>query len=93
MNPKINDANITNPNIKTNNGVIHVIDRVLMPNMELTCSVCGMGFMTMEALNTHTKMGHDAEKMSAPTPAETIKSCGANVWHFISRDAAEWFRT
>jgi len=73
VNPKINDANIINPNIKTNNGLIHVIDKVLMPNMALTCPVCGMGFMTVEALKTHTKMGHDTEKMSAPTPAETIK--------------------
>lgn len=72
VNPKINDANITNPNLKTNNGLIHVIDRVLMPNMELTCPVCGMGFMTMEALNTHTKMGHDAEKVSGPMLAEKM---------------------
>ncbi len=68
VNPKINDANITNYNLVADNGVIHVIDKVLMPNMELTCPVCGMGFMSMEALNTHTKMGHDTEKESEPTP-------------------------
>lgn len=62
--PKINDANITNYNLESDNGIIHVLDRVLMPNMELTCSICGMGFMTMEALNAHTKMGHSAEKVS-----------------------------
>jgi hypothetical protein len=56
--PKINDANITNYNLEANNGMIHVLDRVLMPNMELTCPVCGLGFMTKEALNAHTKMGH-----------------------------------
>jgi hypothetical protein len=73
LNPKINDANITNPNLITDNGIIHVIDRVLMPNMELTCPVCGMGFMTIEALNTHTKMGHIAEKESGPMPSsETL---------------------
>jgi uncharacterized C2H2 Zn-finger protein len=72
INPKINDANITNPNLKAENGIIHVIDKVLMPNMELTCPVCGMGFMTMEALNTHTKMGHVAEKVSEPMPPETL---------------------
>jgi uncharacterized C2H2 Zn-finger protein len=66
VNPKINDANITNPNLKTDNGIIHVLDRVLMPNMELTCPICGMGFMTMEALNTHTKMGHIVEKEAKP---------------------------
>jgi uncharacterized C2H2 Zn-finger protein len=71
VNPKINDANITNPNLKTDNGIIHVLDRVLMPNMELTCPVCGMGFMTMEALNTHTKMGHIVEKEAKP-PVQTM---------------------
>jgi hypothetical protein len=58
MNPKINDANITNYNLEADNGMIHVLDRVLMPNMELTCPVCGLGFMTMDALNAHSKMGH-----------------------------------
>jgi uncharacterized C2H2 Zn-finger protein len=68
VNPKINDANITNADIIADNGMIHVLDRVLMPNMELTCPLCGMGFMTMEALNTHTKMGHVPEKVSEPMP-------------------------
>jgi uncharacterized C2H2 Zn-finger protein len=62
VNPKINDANITNTNIKADNGLIHVLDRVLMPNMKLTCPICGMGFMNMEALETHIKMGHKEEK-------------------------------
>lgn len=64
MNPKINDVKMTNYNIMADNGVIHILDRVLMPNMELTCPICGMGFMTMEAMNAHTKMGHVAEKIS-----------------------------
>jgi uncharacterized protein YegP (UPF0339 family) len=59
MNPIINDdAHIISTDVVTDNGMIHVVDRVLMPNMELTCPVCGMGFMTKEALNAHTKMGH-----------------------------------
>ena len=62
MNPKINDANVTNYDIIVDNGVIHVLDRVLVPNMELTCPVCGLGFMSMEGLNAHTKMGHVTEK-------------------------------
>jgi hypothetical protein len=73
VNPKINDANITNYNLVTDNGIIHVLDRVLMPNMELTCPVCGMGFMTMEALNAHTKMGHIVATVSEPMlSAETM---------------------
>ena len=69
MNPIINDdAHITSTDIVTDNGIIHVLDRVLMPNMELTCPVCGMGFMTMEAMSAHTKMGHVAEKVPEPMP-------------------------
>jgi uncharacterized C2H2 Zn-finger protein len=72
VNPKINDANITNYNVEADNGIIHVIDKLLMPNMELTCPECRMGFMTMEDLTAHTKMGHPAEKASEPMPpAET----------------------
>ncbi len=71
--PKINDANITNTDIIADNGVIHVLDRVLMPDMALTCMVCGMGFMTMEALNNHTKVIHMAKKMSEPnSPVEIV---------------------
>ena len=72
MNPKINDANITSKDIVADNGIIHVLNRVLMPNMELTCPVDGMGFMTMEALNAHTKMGHVVEEMPTPPPPAEV---------------------
>lgn len=73
MNPKINDANITSTDIVTDNGMIHVLNRVLMPNMELTCPVCRMGFMNIEAMNAHTKTGHVVEKAPEPMPpAEVI---------------------
>ncbi|MGA3112205.1 MAG: fasciclin domain-containing protein [Candidatus Bathyarchaeia archaeon] len=65
FNPIINDeAHVISTDIVTDNGIIHVLNRVLMPNMELTCPVCGMGFMTMEAMSAHTKMGHIAEKVA-----------------------------
>jgi hypothetical protein len=64
VNPKINDANVTIRDQIVDNGVIHVVDKVLMPNMELTCSICGAGFMSIEVLNIHTKTAHQAEKMS-----------------------------
>ena len=67
MNPKINDAYITSKDIVADNGMIHVVTRVLMPNMELTCPVCGMGFMNMEALNLHTGTGHIPEKVPEST--------------------------
>jgi uncharacterized surface protein with fasciclin (FAS1) repeats/uncharacterized protein YegP (UPF0339 family) len=68
MNPKINDAYITSKDVVTDNGIIHVLSRVLMPNMELTCPVCGMGFMTMEAMKLHTTTAHTPEKVPEPAP-------------------------
>jgi uncharacterized protein YegP (UPF0339 family)/uncharacterized surface protein with fasciclin (FAS1) repeats len=66
FNPLINDAHIINTDVVTDNGIIHVLNGVLMPNMDLTCPVCGMGFMTMEAMKAHTKMGHVAEQIQEP---------------------------
>lgn len=72
VNPKINDTNITNTGIVATNGLIHVLDKVLMPNMALTCTVCGMGFMNTGALNTHTKRVHEEEKeQELMVPAKT----------------------
>jgi uncharacterized protein YegP (UPF0339 family)/uncharacterized surface protein with fasciclin (FAS1) repeats len=64
FNPLIDDAHIINTDIVTDNGMIQVLNGVLMPNMDLTCPVCGMGFMTMEAMDEHTKTGHIAEKVA-----------------------------
>jgi uncharacterized surface protein with fasciclin (FAS1) repeats/uncharacterized protein YegP (UPF0339 family) len=72
MNPKINDANITSKDIVTDNGMIHVLNTVLMPNMELTCPVCGMGFMNTEAMNAHTKTAHIVEKTPEPMPPAEV---------------------
>jgi len=73
MNPIINDdAHITSTDIVTESGIIHVVDRVLMPNMELTCPVCGMGFMTMEAMTAHTQTAHIVEKAPEPMPAAEV---------------------
>lgn len=69
FNPLINNsAHMIRADIATDNGIIHVLNRVLMPNMDLTCPVCGMGFMTMEAMSAHTKMDHVAEKAPEPMP-------------------------
>jgi uncharacterized protein YegP (UPF0339 family)/uncharacterized surface protein with fasciclin (FAS1) repeats len=65
-NPLVNDAHIINTDVVTDNGIIQVLNGVLMPNMELTCPVCGMGFMTMEAMKAHTTMGHVAEQIKEP---------------------------
>jgi uncharacterized protein YegP (UPF0339 family)/uncharacterized surface protein with fasciclin (FAS1) repeats len=73
MNPVINnDAHITSTDIVTENGIIHVLDRVLMPNIELTCPICGMGFMTKEALDDHEKTAHVAEKTPEPAPSPEV---------------------
>ena len=73
MNPVLNnDAHIVNTDVVTDNGIVHVVDRVLMPNMELTCPVCGMGFMTKQAFDEHTKTAHIVEKPIASPPAEVM---------------------
>ena len=81
MNPIINnEAHITNTDIVAESGIIHVVDRVLMPNMELTCPVCGMGFMTMEAMNAHTQTAHIIEKAPEAMPAaEVMPAVADNV--------------
>ncbi len=65
-NPLVNEEHIINTDVLTDNGIIHVLNGVLMPNMELTCPVCGLGFMTMDEMNAHTKKGHVAEKIPEP---------------------------
>jgi uncharacterized protein YegP (UPF0339 family)/uncharacterized surface protein with fasciclin (FAS1) repeats len=74
MNPIINgDAHIISTDILSESGIIHVVDRVLMPNMDLTCPVCGMGFMTMQALDDHNKTAHIVEKApEAPMSVEVM---------------------
>jgi uncharacterized protein YegP (UPF0339 family)/uncharacterized surface protein with fasciclin (FAS1) repeats len=70
MNPIINgDAHIISTDIVSESGIIHVVDRVLMPNMELTCPICGMGFMTKQDLDDHNSTAHVVEKTpEAPMP-------------------------
>ena len=72
MNPVINnDAHIVNTDVVTDNGIVHVVDRVLMPNFDFTCPVDGMGFMTKEAMDDHNKTAHVVEKTpEAPMPAQ-----------------------
>lgn len=70
VDPKINNANIKSKDNTVDNGIIHSIDKVLMPNMDLTCPICGVGFMTREVLDIHTKTAHQPEKMTEPTPAQ-----------------------
>ena len=37
-----------------------------MPNMDLTCPVCGLGFMTRDEMNAHIRKGHVADKIPEP---------------------------
>jgi uncharacterized protein YegP (UPF0339 family) len=65
-NPLINDAHMINTDIVTDNGIIHVLNGVLMPNMDLTCPTCGLGFVTTYALNAHAQKGHATDKIPEP---------------------------
>jgi uncharacterized surface protein with fasciclin (FAS1) repeats/uncharacterized protein YegP (UPF0339 family) len=70
-NPLVNGEHIVNTDIMTDNGIIHVLSGVLMPNMDLTCPVCGLGFMTRDEMNAHITKGHVADKIPEPIlPAE-----------------------
>jgi uncharacterized protein YegP (UPF0339 family) len=73
MNPIINDdAHIIGTDIVTDNGIVHVVDRVLMPNMELACRVCGKGFMTKQDMDDHTKTVHEVEKTHEQSPPAEV---------------------
>jgi uncharacterized surface protein with fasciclin (FAS1) repeats/uncharacterized protein YegP (UPF0339 family) len=65
-NPLVNEEHIVNTDVVTDNGIIHVLNGVLMPNMELTCPVCGLGFMTKDEMNAHIQKGHVADKIPEP---------------------------
>jgi len=65
MNPKINGADITMKDIEADNGVIHVLDRVIMPNMDLICPVCGMGLASIDDVSSHTLAAHVAARARA----------------------------
>jgi len=71
-NPLINEEHIVNTDVVTDNGMIQVLSGVLMPNMALTCPVCGMGFMTIDEMEAHTKKGHLTK--SAPEIVPVIEA-------------------
>jgi len=90
MNPIINnEAHIISTDIVSESGIIHVINRVLMPNMELTCPVCGMGFMTMDELNAHTQTAHVVEKVPESLPVVEAMPVAANVPEPIPTETPE----
>jgi uncharacterized surface protein with fasciclin (FAS1) repeats len=64
-NTKINDAEIIKADILADNGVIHVINQVLMPNPELTCPEDGMGFANKEEMMAHANKAHPMQ-INAP---------------------------
>lgn len=65
-NPLVNKEHIVNTDVVTDNGIIHVLSGVLMPDMNLTCPICGFGFMTRDEMNAHTRKGHVTDKISEP---------------------------
>ena len=71
-NPLINEIHIINTDVVTDNGIIQVLNGVLMPDMERTCPVCGMGFMTIEEKSAHEKKGHVTEKVPEPMPVVEV---------------------
>lgn len=64
LNPKINGANITKKDIEADNGVIHVLDQVIMPNIDLICPICGMGFASTDFMMSHSRAAHVARAVT-----------------------------
>jgi uncharacterized surface protein with fasciclin (FAS1) repeats/uncharacterized protein YegP (UPF0339 family) len=73
LNPKINGVNITDrKDVAADNGVLHEIDAVMMPKLDLTCSVCGQGFLNQNDLDAHTGTVHK-EPILAPKPTVVVE--------------------
>jgi uncharacterized surface protein with fasciclin (FAS1) repeats/uncharacterized protein YegP (UPF0339 family) len=71
LNPKINGITITDrKDVTADNGVLHEITSVMMPNFDLTCKTCGKGFLNQNDLTTHTNTAHK-EPISTPTTKQT----------------------
>ena len=64
-NTKINNAEIIKAYIMADNGVIHVINQVLMPDPALTCPEDGIDFANKEEMMAHTNKAHPMQ-VSAP---------------------------
>jgi len=60
---RVNDATVTKADIKASNGVIHIIDRVLMPPMDMAAPAAG-------TTGTDTTTPAPATPAPAPTPAQ-----------------------
>jgi uncharacterized surface protein with fasciclin (FAS1) repeats/uncharacterized protein YegP (UPF0339 family) len=81
MNPKINGINITDrKDVAADNGVLHEIDSVMMPNLDLTCPICGKGFLNQNDLDTHTNTAHREPTVpKAPEPKVVAPAAAAAV--------------
>ncbi|MDR0470195.1 MAG: fasciclin domain-containing protein [Nitrososphaerota archaeon] len=70
LNPKINGISITDrKDVAADNGVLHEIDAVMMPNLDLTCPTCGKGFLNQNDVDTHTSTAH---KEPIVAPKQTV---------------------
>jgi len=73
---KVNDSNVTTANVDASNGVIHVIDKVLLPPNIVQAAQLAGGFSTL--LSAATRAGL----------ADTLAAPNANVTVFAPTDAA-----
>lgn len=67
----VNDATVTKADIKATNGVIHIIDKVLMPPMDNTMTPMTPDTMTPMTPDTMTPMTPDTMTPMTPTTPDT----------------------
>ena len=66
---KVNDATVTQADIIAKNGIIHVIDSVLLPPMDMASSTCDLGTIVDVAVGNKS-----FETLSAVTAADLVET-------------------
>jgi len=91
LTPKINGIHITDrKDVTADNGVLHEIDTVMMPNLDLTCPACGQGFLNQNDLQTHTNTAHKQQPLppKPAVPQHTTTTTTTTIEHKIAPAAA-----
>ncbi|MDR0471877.1 MAG: fasciclin domain-containing protein [Nitrososphaerota archaeon] len=85
LTPKINGIHITDrKDVTADNGILHEINAVMMPNFDLTCPACGQGFLNQNDLETHTNTAHKQQPPTPSAPQHTTTTTTTTIEHKIA---------
>ena len=85
LTPKINGIHITDrKDVTADNGILHEINAVMMPNLDLTCPACGQGFLNQNDLETHTNTAHKQQPPTPGAPQHTTTTTTTTIEHKIA---------